>query len=164
MDIFYNLSHFVPTFCPTQGYMLRFLALTHHICVISGMLPPKSHINASFYMFFILQFGPPLCIIIPQHQLMGSYGRRSGMLWKCLFHLLSLNTRKKNCNTRGSNIPLVPLPHDWKWNKSKRDQKQWWGLKVVLVEWFKSWVDGRNQWKEYHPWFNDNPLFSKDHG
>jgi hypothetical protein len=32
MDIYYNLSHSVPlsfTFCPTQGYPLRFLAFTH---------------------------------------------------------------------------------------------------------------------------------------
>jgi hypothetical protein len=54
VDILCNLSHFVPTFCPTQGYMLRFLALTHHICATSGMLPPKSHTNASFYMILIL--------------------------------------------------------------------------------------------------------------
>jgi hypothetical protein len=68
MDIFYNFSHYVPTFCPTQRYSLRFLTLTHHIFATSGMLPPKSHTNASLYMLLILQFGPLLCIIIPQHQ------------------------------------------------------------------------------------------------
>ncbi len=68
MDIFYDLSHFVPMFCPTQGYLLRLLALTHHICATLRMLPPQSHTNVSLYMFLILQFRPPLCIIIPQHQ------------------------------------------------------------------------------------------------
>ncbi len=68
MYIFYNLSHSVPMFCPTQGYMLRFLALIHHSCATSRMLPPKSHTNASFYMLLILQLEPPLCILIPQHQ------------------------------------------------------------------------------------------------
>jgi hypothetical protein len=68
MGIFYNLSHYVPTFYPTQGYPLRFLALTHHICATSRMFPPKSHTNASLYMLLILQLRPPLCIIIPQHQ------------------------------------------------------------------------------------------------
>jgi hypothetical protein len=68
MGIFYNLSHFVPTFCPTQGYPLRFLALIHHKWATWIMFPPKSHTNASLYMFLILQLGPLLCIIIPQHQ------------------------------------------------------------------------------------------------
>ncbi len=68
MDIFCNLFHFVPTFYPTEGYLLRFLALTHHKCAISGMVSPKSHTNASLYMLLILQFKAPLCIISPQHQ------------------------------------------------------------------------------------------------
>ncbi len=68
MGIFYYLSHSVLMFCPAQGYLLRFLALIHHRCVTSRMLPPKSHTNASFYMLLILQLGPSLCIIIPQHQ------------------------------------------------------------------------------------------------
>jgi hypothetical protein len=65
---FCNLSPFIPTFCPTQGYSLRFLALTHHKCATSGTLQLKSHTNASFYMLLILQLGPPLCIIIRPHQ------------------------------------------------------------------------------------------------
>ncbi len=68
MDICCNFSHSVPTFYPTQGYSLRFPALTHHRCATSGMLPPKSHTNASLYMLLILQLGRPLCIIILQHQ------------------------------------------------------------------------------------------------
>jgi hypothetical protein len=65
---FYILSLSVPTLCPTQGYPLRFLALTHHRCATLGMLPPKSHTNASLYMLLILQLRPLLCIIIPPHQ------------------------------------------------------------------------------------------------
>ncbi len=68
MGIFCNLSHSILMFCPTQGYLLRFLALIHHRCAISRMLPPKSHTNASLYMLLILQLEPPLCIIILQHQ------------------------------------------------------------------------------------------------
>jgi len=64
----YNLSHFVPTFCPTQGCPLRFLALSRHKSTTLGMVPPRSHANASFYMLLILQLRPPLCIISPQHQ------------------------------------------------------------------------------------------------
>ncbi len=68
MYIFCNLSHSISTFCPTQGYPLKFLAFTHHKCVTSRMFPPKSRRNASLYMLLILQLTPPLCIIIPQHQ------------------------------------------------------------------------------------------------
>ncbi len=68
MGVFCNLSHFVPTFYPTQGYPLKFLALIHHKCATSRMLPPKSHMNASLSMLLILQLGPLLCIIILQHQ------------------------------------------------------------------------------------------------
>ncbi len=74
MDIFYNLSHYVPlllAICPTQGYPLRFLALTHYTCTthrILGTIPPRSHANASFYMLLILELRPPLCTINPQHQ------------------------------------------------------------------------------------------------
>ncbi len=68
MDIFYNLSHFVPTFFPTQGYLLKFMALTHHRCTTSRMIPPRFHTNSSLYMLLILQFKLLLCIISPQHQ------------------------------------------------------------------------------------------------
>jgi hypothetical protein len=39
MDFFYNLSHYVPllpVFCPTQGYPLKFLALTHTHALLIG--------------------------------------------------------------------------------------------------------------------------------
>jgi len=39
MDTCYNISHYVPLspmFCPTQGYPLRFLALTHMYALPTG--------------------------------------------------------------------------------------------------------------------------------
>jgi hypothetical protein len=68
MGIFYDLSHFVPMFYLTQGYPLRFLALTHHICATLRMVPPRSHTNASLYVLLIIQLISPLCITSPQHQ------------------------------------------------------------------------------------------------
>jgi hypothetical protein len=60
MGIFYNLFHFVPTFCPTQGYPLRFLALTHHICATSRMLhqsPIRMHPSTCSWFYS----SDPLC-------------------------------------------------------------------------------------------------------
>jgi hypothetical protein len=60
MDIFYNLSHFVPflpTFCPTQGYLIKVYGSHSYACTIhwiSGKVPPRSHADASIYMLLIL--------------------------------------------------------------------------------------------------------------
>jgi hypothetical protein len=43
---FCNFSLSVPTFYPNQGYPLRFLALTHHRCTTSAMVPSRSHTTA----------------------------------------------------------------------------------------------------------------------
>ncbi len=66
--IFSHYFPLLPMFCPTQGYLLKFLALTHHKCVTSGTIPPRSHVNAALYMFLILQLKPLLCIINLQYQ------------------------------------------------------------------------------------------------
>jgi hypothetical protein len=73
MDTYNNLSHFVPLspmLCPTQGYPLRFLALIH-MYVLPTRFQERFHhdpCKCTFYMLFILQLRPPLCVISPQHQ------------------------------------------------------------------------------------------------
>jgi hypothetical protein len=63
-----NFSHSIPTFYPNQGYLLRFLVLTHHRCATSTMVPPRSHTNVIPLHVQNLRLRPPLCIISPQHQ------------------------------------------------------------------------------------------------
>ncbi len=62
--LFFFYSHFAQL----KDTPLRFLVLTHHTCAIHwilGMIPPRSHANASLYMLLILQRKLPLCIINP---------------------------------------------------------------------------------------------------
>jgi hypothetical protein len=74
MDTCYDLSHHVLlslTFCPAQGYPLRFLAPTQVYELPIGLsrnVPPKSPSNALLYMLLVLQLKLLLGIIKPQHQ------------------------------------------------------------------------------------------------
>ncbi len=74
MDTCYELSHPIPfsfTFCPAQGYSLRFLAPTqvYELPIgFSSKVPPKPLTNALLYMLLVLQLKPPLSVINPQHQ------------------------------------------------------------------------------------------------
>ncbi len=71
MDTYYNFSHHVSlsfTFCPAQGYPLRFLAPIQVYALPIRFQEIFQQSLTLLYMLLVLQLRPPLNIINPQHQ------------------------------------------------------------------------------------------------
>jgi hypothetical protein len=108
MDMFYNLSQYVPllpTFCSTQGYPTKVSGSHSYTCTshwISGKVPPWSHVDASLYMFLILQLRHPFCVISPQHQPLIEPNTSKNTKLAVMY---SLAQQKSNSNYQSLQVP-----------------------------------------------------------